>query len=395
MADHRLAAGASGSPEATDEASPISDYAGDIGYHAVAASVVGTAHLNKGTERQDRVLVAGVAGDLIICLADGLSTAVSGGLGADTAVHEAMALLSELRTAGSSVVPDDGTDPDRTPLGVRAAAHPGVAVDWPTALRCAIGAARSAVLRLHRDGSGCPRDFNTTLTVVVLTADTIHVAQVGDCFVVVWNRERPDLATVLAHEISAEDDPSFVIPLTAPNALGSLIVASAPITETSHVLISSDGIAPLLLERWVPLTPSVQFLNALMRELDTGKMNHAGLADFLRSALVNSRTDDDKTVVLARRAPLGPAAWAAPAYEDAAAGVSRPPSGTLLLPALAETGFGEADLEPEPAGPAGAGLAARPDSDGAIAPPPGHTRAEEEPDRKPSSLWKFITRDCR
>lgn len=319
MAHHRL----TGDPTASavaDEAAPVPAGAGDVSYHAVAASVIGTAHRNKGTERQDRVLMADVAGDLVICLADGLSTAVYGGLGAETAVREAFTLLSGLRTLGPSVLPDDGTHPDRPPLRVLPAVHQAVPVDWPTALRSAITAARSALLRLHLRG-GSPSDFNTTLTVAVVTADAVHVAQVGDGFVVVWDRAAPDRARVLAHEVSAEDDPSLVVPLTAPNALASMLVESASLAETSHVLVSSDGIAPLLLERWVPLVPSVKFLRALIRELDTGKMNHAGLADFLESALVNSRTDDDKTVVLARHEPLGPAAWADTSPHQTPAGV--------------------------------------------------------------------------
>ena len=318
MAHHRL----TGDPTASavaNQAAPVPAGAGDVGYYAVAASVIGTAHLNKGTERQDRLLMADVAGDLVICLADGLSTAVYGGLGAETAVREAFTLLSGCGHSGQASSPDDGTHPDRLPLRVLPAAHPAVPVDWSTALRSAITAARSAVLR--RGGS--PSDFNTTLTVVVVTADAIHVAQVGDGFVVVWDREASDRARVLAHEVvSAEDDPSLVVPLTAPNALASMLTESAPLTETSHVLVSSDGIAPLLLERWVPLVPSVKFLRALIRELDTGKMNHAGLADFLESTLVNSRTDDDKTVVLARHEPLGAAAWTATSPHPTPADVS-------------------------------------------------------------------------
>jgi hypothetical protein len=277
-------------------------------HYAVAGSVVGTSHHNKGTERQDRVLLAGIAGDLVVCLADGLSSARYGGFAAEIAVREAMKLLAGLRVPEAVVDVDDGTDedldPKRAPLQVPSEDDAAASIDWPTALRCAVIAARRAVDRLAQIGR-TSSDFNTTLTVVALTSKAVHVAQVGDGFVVVWDRWAPESARVLAHKVSIEDDISLVIPLTSSDALTSMLIESAPLTEASHVLVSSDGIAPILLERWSPLVPSPNFLRALTRELDAGGMDHAGLTEFLKSDLINTRVDDDKTVVLARRAPLG------------------------------------------------------------------------------------------
>jgi hypothetical protein len=163
-------------------------------------------------------------------------------------------------------------------------------------------AAREALLRQSAERGGGRHAWATTLTLVATFGSEIWTAQIGDGYVVVWDTEDPGgTAQVLAHEVPQDLDPSVVVPLTATAALELVQLAVTRISDTGIVLVSSDGIAPILLDRYAPPVASGRFLAAIVRELDAGRLGTAELVDFLGSDLVCGRTDDDKSVIIAWR----------------------------------------------------------------------------------------------
>lgn len=265
----------------------------------VAASVRGTKHARDGVARQDRVLVGTIKGAFIVAMADGVGSAEMGGRGAAIATRQAIDYLA--RTLGYALSPmDDGVhghaycverEPDRNDLN---------SIDWPVVIHEALIYAGAEVRNTASRESLPVHDMGTTLTVVAVVGGDVIAGQVGDGLTVVWDSEAGDRAELLCESTHQGLDPSWVATVGQKNVSDHIHVQKASFREGSHLLVASDGIAPLLLTRWIPPTPGPRLLLALERELDLGNCDQGGLARWLRSSIVNERTDDDKTIVLAR-----------------------------------------------------------------------------------------------
>jgi len=279
--------------------------------YALISSRCGTAHDRAGSDRQDRGLIADVAGDLVVLIADGAGSAEDGAGGAELAVRTALNAIVDARAKGWRVPVDDGTIRDRPefwtagrPSGPETPLLASAFTDWATLLSSAMVAAREVVLH-HAWLIGDEKtNWATTLIAVVIAGDLVHAAQIGNGYVVIWDDDE-DLSRIIAHRFDSDPDPHPATAITSSNALGELTLESATFGPTAHLLVSSDGIAPVLLEGWSPPVPSSRFLRRLTREMNTGRLDAAQLDRFLDSELICSQTDDDKTLALVRRLPLG------------------------------------------------------------------------------------------
>ncbi len=263
------------------------------GWQVVSACVRGTSHIATDTERQDDLMVAQAGETLVVAVSDGAGSAVHGAAGAATAVRAAMGVLTGTLDA------------------FRYSELPVTEPDWQTLLRAAIATARSAVLELHKETGGHRHDWAATLAIVVAGPAGVWTAKVGDAYVVHWSEEEG--AELLAE---ACDDPSGdasddgvryaneTVFVTSSTALASITVQHRPLKPADRLLITTDGIAPLLLTRWRPAAVHPPFLAAVASAFDSSQFDGTGLADFLESDQVCARTDDDKTVVLARYLPI-------------------------------------------------------------------------------------------
>lgn len=292
----------------------------EVAWRVVAASAAGSAHLARGLPCQDawawRCLPTG---PLLAAVADGAGSAARAELGAalaveavlDALVHRwlgAASPLSPPSDAPASVIPfDDAPDHgDADPDG------PGPAE--PTEerwLREAVVEARAALEARSRE-LGCPlRDLACTLICVVVEADRLWVAQVGDGLALArdgsgaWHTVgRPQKEGEYANEAHF---------LTAADALARLVTSAWPIAADALVA-SSDGLLRLMLQ--LPgFAPHPPFVEPLVR-FAAGELTpeRAGeqLARFLAGPRIAARTDDDTTLLIAWRRGAKPDASDAP-----------------------------------------------------------------------------------
>lgn len=244
------------------------------------ASVIGSSHIRTGTRLQDAkyCFVTSCADDshvLFAVVADGAGSAKFGGQGASIVCR---AFASQARSAlrRTTELPDDET-----------------IWSW-------LDVARDCIQISAKKRELSPRDFATTLVLVMASTDTILTAHIGDGAIVVRNKDS-HLWRVLSEPHHGEyasttyfvtDDPQPAMRIGRhPNVFDA-------------VAAFSDGIENLVLDS-VTGAASAAFFSPMVKPLDastvTGKDYNLSrsLAIFLASDRLNERTDDDKTLIVA------------------------------------------------------------------------------------------------
>jgi hypothetical protein len=304
--------------ELTQAISP--DIGKQIAWRVVGAVVRGVSHERLGMPCQDaqdyRVLPGGT---LLVALADGAGSAAFSDQGARAAVNEALHALSDVF---QNTIPADSDA-------------------WKRLMRDVFNSARAAVLQLAdtnvREGvdpnpvygedsepgesQGLQeaasdstvaeevsppedemispgREYATTLTCAVATADWLVVGQIGDGVVVAGDGEELLAVTQLQRGEYANET-HF---LTQADALDQMAIeiVERPVSELA---VMSDGLIRLAL-KMPAQQPHAPFFQPLFRAISTTQdeaETARQLSVFLGSERVNARTDDDKSLVLAVR----------------------------------------------------------------------------------------------
>ena len=277
---------------------------GQATVRVVLASRQGTAHEVDGTPRQDRLLARATPGVLVVALADGVGTQPRSAEGAQIAVDVSCArILSHFEVGADSIAESDGSTPSSPDLLVEmdGSTQPstGVAYNWNGILFDSVVAARRKIEDTAKNAGVSTRSFSTTLCVAVLHDSFLHVAQVGDGYAVVWSSDAAATHRIVACDTNNDDrDPSSVVPITVPGWIEHYTFDRVPFPPHSLALLATDGVAPFLLDRWIPPIASDRFLRTMESRLSAGALNSEALGAFLDSDLVNGRTDDDKTMAL-------------------------------------------------------------------------------------------------
>lgn len=249
-----------------------------MNWQAFGASVQGISHRRMGLPCQDackwQILPRGV----ICAVADGLGSAAKAEEGAKIVVETVVAMLAKVVPV-SEDYPNDKTITDT--------------------LRAAVKATR---ITLEQQSVTHPlHDYATTLLVVWVTNDWSAVAHIGDGVIVgQWSDGRIEALSLPQQGEYANE----TIPITADDALSRLYVKSWQEPLLSIALLS-DGLQNLAinLSQGTPYVPFfAPFFNATLNAIDSdSSITSKQLADFLDSERVCIRTDDDKTLVIARR----------------------------------------------------------------------------------------------
>jgi hypothetical protein len=249
-------------------------------------SVRGTAHERAGLPCQDRCLArlrptrAGPA--LLLACADGAGSAPRAERGAEAACRGLARLVFADLADGLAV----------------AAVDRDVALSWLLRLR------RLLADEAERCGAEAA-DLACTLLLAVVADDTAVFAQVGDGAIVagrgdgyepVFWPQRGEYANCTHF-------------LTDPDAEHNFLFERRP-GRLEEVALLSDGLQMLALT-FADRSAHQPFFAPMFRRLRAARPGEglaAELRRFLESPAVNGRSDDDKTLVLATRAPAGAAA---------------------------------------------------------------------------------------
>lgn len=245
-----------------------------MGWCWASATRIGTSHERNGTECQDVHRCLEVAGTLIAIASDGAGSASHGRAGANLACRTMATGLATIVAAGR--MPDDED-----------------LADIVDAVRDRIALAAS-----RRDLAS--RDFAATLVAVVAGGDDTLAIHVGDGAAVVatsagWSAASwPDNGEFANTTFFVTDD------------AGPRLRIARTGGPVELVAVTTDGLERLALDL-AGGVPHAPFFDGMMGALApvSGRGRSAsvsrGLAVFLGSDGVCARTDDDKTLILARR----------------------------------------------------------------------------------------------
>jgi Protein phosphatase 2C len=260
-------------------------------WRTIGASVIGTSHLATETRCQDHCAHATVArpdGEwLVVALADGAGSANASFHGAKTAVDSAIehltAALSESTLLGNGDAAADELDV-RDAIGV-------------SVLAGCFAAARERVLALAAESGHDPREYSSTLLVVVAAPDATLAGQIGDGAIVVDDGELR--AVTWPQQGEYANTTHFLV---QDDALDHLVTAETG--PARRIAAFSDGLQNLALQ-YETKSPYEPFFAPFFAYLETAPKTDAEVEDELRAYLdspsVNARTDDDKSLVLAVR----------------------------------------------------------------------------------------------
>ena len=250
-------------------------------WRVIGASVTGPSHGRHGTLCQDahryRLLPNGV---LIAAVADGASTADRSQEGADIAVGHSLIVLEEaLRSDG-----------------------PNDEAEWRNLLTTAFTSAQQALTEKAVTAGGSIDNYATTLTCVVTNATWTAIAQIGDGATVV-ERTDDEMETIVCPQRGEYANTTQFLSMSDMLSHLDMSIATDPVNA---IVIMTDGLWRLGLKmpQHKPHVPFFRPLIEFVRELDDEELGRHQLEDFLSSDRVAARSDDDKTIVLAARAPM-------------------------------------------------------------------------------------------
>lgn len=241
------------------------------------ASARGTSHQKSKTRCQDAQLCRAIGTKVpafASVIADGAGSSRLGGEGASLVCRQMMSLVLDHFKVGENQPSDDALS------------------SWLEITRATIrsvAAARSAE----------PRDFASTLVLAIATPTELAIAHVGDGGVV-FRGDRQDEWKIGSWPAHGEyiNTTAFVT-----DAKLSLRITRHKV-DCSGVVLFTDGLERLLLD-FGKQEPHQPFFAEIIRSLDVlkhqGRNQHLcrSLGEYLDSEAINSRTDDDKTLVLA------------------------------------------------------------------------------------------------
>jgi hypothetical protein len=245
-------------------------------WRAIGASAIGSSHLATMTRCQDACAFRSVAfGDgasaFVAVVADGAGTASSSHHGARTAVDAALARMTETIEAHGV-------------LGLRA-------------MLDAFRVARERVIETARDYGHAPRDYASTLLALAAFDDRTIAAQIGDGAIVV---DRDGLRALLWPQNGEYANTTRF--LIEDDALAN--VACIETGPARRAALFSDGLQGLALQ-FDSRAAYAPFFTPFFDYLETSDADDATiqrqLEAYLESPALASRTDDDKSLVLAVR----------------------------------------------------------------------------------------------
>lgn len=252
-------------------------------WRLIQACAEGTSHQGTGVPCQDScfsdIIEEGDASALVIAVADGAGSSLYGGEGAEHACVAAFdAVARWARHAGLSASPS-GDD-----------------------LSAWAGHIHDGLEAKAQEKGSVSREFACTLLVAVCTTTWSAFLQVGDGAIVV--RDAQGLRPVFWPDAGEYANTTYFVTDARYAEHLMVITGAAPVDD---VAVMTDGLQRLALN-FVDRSAHAAFFEPLFRALRQQPFNEvpaveASLQALLDSPSVNSRTDDDKTLVLASLEP--------------------------------------------------------------------------------------------
>jgi len=165
---------------------------------------------------------------------------------------------------------------------------------------------RNAVVQMAEEADTLLSDYACTLIGAIVWDNQAALIQVGDGAVVYTRVDTPEKYELFTPPAKGEYANTTYFLTDAEERLEQTVCLELIDGSLSQVALFTDGIERLCLD-FKTETPFAPFFDVMFRSLMNGQRSASelsnGLGKFLASQEVNSRTDDDKTLVLAMRLP--------------------------------------------------------------------------------------------
>ena len=247
-------------------------------WQVLGSSVRGTSHVRAELPCQDAHEYRFLSDErLIMAVADGLGSATHSEEGAKTAIKAALDSLEQSLSSESISNPEE----------------------WNEILKQAFSCAVQKLQEIAAGAGIALREYGTTLMVAAVQNDWLAVGHLGDGAIVAMlsNGEMKTISAPQRGEYANE-----VMPLTGHGALESVRFTTRQ-NEFDALALLTDGLQNLCIQSQTdePYTQFfAPFFDAIQKILDVEETS-IKLTEFLNSERVNSKTDDDKTLVIVGR----------------------------------------------------------------------------------------------
>jgi hypothetical protein len=258
---------------------------GGVSWRLVNATVTGTSHVRGQLPCQDDCIVDVVSRDsgeiLIAVVSDGAGSSTCAEEGAGLACESMYAAVEEWLSAGGTISALEGD----------------VVNEWVRLIRAAIESRAS-----EKDLT--PRDFACTLVAAVVDERAAAFLQVGDGAIVVGNDEIYEV--VFWPDAGEYANMTFFV---TDDDWATHLHFQTRAAAFEDVALMTDGLQRLALH-YDTRTAHAPFFLPMFTALENRAAGYAmdlepALVSFLASDVVNARTDDDKSLVLATRRRAG------------------------------------------------------------------------------------------
>lgn len=241
-------------------------------------SVAGTSHHKSGTPCQDSHCIEIIDNILIATVSDGAGSAKHSEIGSELTAKEAIAFIRQWKT-----IPDNEEE-------------------WKIRADELIRFLRDKLISKADEINCHPKDLAATFLLAVVSETAIAGIQIGDGGIVYGIENEDDLQMLIQPERSEYINETVF--LTSENFEAGLKIAYVQ-GDVERIALFSDGLQMLALNmKTLPARPHQPFFKPLfqfLQKTESETERSRQLGDFLQSPRVCSRTDDDKTLIVAIR----------------------------------------------------------------------------------------------
>lgn len=252
-----------------------------MSWRAIARSAVGTSHQKQQMPCQDYGECKIIDDVMIGAVADGSGSAKYADIGAQLAVKTALEYLVDFQKQQHfwQLNPQVPCEEEARELFAKTINQVIIALQAQAA---------SAGYFIQ--------DLACTLLVVVATPNWVTAMQVGDGFIVVRCQQEEPQLLFSPNKGEYFNETTFV---TSANVLDAMQVCVRS-GKQEFICAATDGLerVAIRMSDWTPFAPFFQPLEHYLREISDLEQEDKYLMSFLDSDRLNSRTDDDKTLLL-------------------------------------------------------------------------------------------------
>ncbi|MEH2140274.1 PP2C family serine/threonine-protein phosphatase [Nostoc sp.] len=250
-----------------------------MNWKAVADSAIGTSHQKQEIVCQDYVDY-GIFDDVILgAVADGAGSAKHSDVGSKLAIETVLKCFSEINESPQK---EDFSQPLSKEEAEKVFAK-------------IVNQVIKELQKQAEEGDYSVNDLACTLLVFVATPDWIAAMQIGDGFIVLRSQESEYKLLFKPDKGEFVNETTFI---TSTNAVKDMQVEVIS-EKQEFICASTDGLekVAIRLSDWKPFSPFFKPLEEYLHETVNPKEDKY-LTEFLNSERLNSRTDDDKTLLL-------------------------------------------------------------------------------------------------